>query len=73
MAKSKPIPKWPTINTHVVLYHGCTRLNALRIQGGVNPAVGRAATDFGTGFYTTTRLDQARDWARRQFLRATRR
>lgn len=69
MAKSK-LPAWPTINTHVTLHHGCTRFNALRIQAGVNPAVGKSRTDFGQGFYLTTRHDQAEKWARRQFLAA---
>lgn len=64
MAKRKAILSlWPTISTHIVLYHGCTRLNALRIRVAVNSFVGRAATDFGLGFYMTTRLDQATDWA----------
>ena len=57
-------PAWLTINTHLTLYHGCVAIAAARIRAGVNPAVGRPATDFGTGFYTTTRFDQAEEWAR---------
>jgi len=69
MAKKK-LPAWTTINTHVTLRHGCTRFNALRIQAGVNPTVGKPHTDFGRGFYLTARVDQAAQWARRQFLAA---
>lgn len=58
-----PPPAWPTISTHVTLYHGCTKFDALRIRAGVNPTVGHPQTDFGRGFYTTTRRDQAEEWA----------
>lgn len=36
----------------------------MNIQGkGVDLAYGKAYTDFGPGFYTTTRFDQAASWA----------
>ena len=57
-------PAWLTINTHLTLYHGCLGIAAARIRASVDPTVGRPATDFGTGFYTTTRFDQAEEWAR---------
>lgn len=58
------VPPWPTINTHLALYHGCVALRATSIRGGVQHHRGRPDTDFGRGFYTTTRLHQAEAWAR---------
>jgi hypothetical protein len=60
---------WPTISTHINLYHGCTKLDALRITAGVNSMVGHPQTDFGRGFYTTTRGDQAEEWAVKRYQR----
>ena len=58
------IPPWPTINTHLTLYHGCVSSRATSIKNGVQPRRGRPDTDFGCGFYTTTRGHQAVDWAK---------
>ena len=47
-----------------MVYHGTTLSNANKIvTTGVDPTLGRAAADFGQGFYVTTVLDQAREWA----------
>jgi hypothetical protein len=46
------------------VYHGTTLTNAQNIlASGVNPLLGRAAADFGQGFYVTTALHQAQQWA----------
>lgn len=58
---------WSTTHTHLELFHGCLLFAARRIAVGVNPTVGNPSTDFGRGFYTTTRLDQAEQWARRVY------
>jgi hypothetical protein len=56
------LPK-PWTNQNVLLYHGTLDVHVASIRAGVNPALGRAATDFGRGFYTTTVERQARSWA----------
>lgn len=60
----------PWTNGPLVLYHGCDHLSAASImtpvlpnQHGIHLAQSRALTDFGRGFYTTTSLQQARNWA----------
>jgi hypothetical protein len=57
---------WPAwSNPPIVLYHGTIERFALQIlQNGVNVFCGREDLDFGLGFYTTTNLWQARQWAR---------
>ena len=57
------VPPWPSINTHLTLYHGCVSSRATSIKNGVHPRRGRPDTDFGCGFYTTTREHQAVAWA----------
>jgi Protein of unknown function (DUF3990) len=57
------IPAWPTINTHLTLYHGCVESAAKKIETAVGVRVGRPNVDFGNGFYTTTIWDQAVAWA----------
>ncbi len=48
----------------LVLYHGTDDSSATKISaGGVDLSVCTAYTDFGPGFYTTTNLDQAKNWA----------
>jgi Protein of unknown function (DUF3990) len=64
IATAGAIPAWTTINTHLTLYHGCVVRRAASIRGGVQHRRGRPDTDFGRGFYTTTRRHQAEDWAR---------
>jgi len=54
----------------ILLYHGTTDGFASAIVAtGISLARCRTATDFGRGFYTTTNLDQAWDWARSTSLR----
>jgi Protein of unknown function (DUF3990) len=60
-------------NDDMVLYHGCSdrslrpaNPNGISPDGGphnISPSVGAARPDFGPGFYTTTWLHQARNWA----------
>lgn len=51
-------------NSPAKVYHGTTRQDALSIVGsGPNPAFGRGAADFGQGFYVTSNLHQAQQWA----------
>jgi hypothetical protein len=57
-------PAWTTLNRHLTLYHGCIAARAGSIRRGVQSRRGRPDTDFGCGFYTTTRRHQAEDWAR---------
>jgi len=54
-------PAWS--NGPLVLYHGTLTIYTASIQAGVNPSKGRAGTDFGQGFYTTTVERQAKSWA----------
>ena len=60
-------------NQALKVYHGCDDVSAKRIvrgRGGghrISLASGSPATDFGQGFYTTTNVHQAEQWANRQF------
>jgi hypothetical protein len=53
-------------NQDLVVYHGTvdTYVPAL-IGRAVSVSAGRQNTDFGPGFYTTTRLQQAESWAKK--------
>lgn len=60
----------PWTNSPLVLYHGCDDVSATSIQIPVSPnrhgihlAYSRPLADFGQGFYTTTYLHQAKNWA----------
>ena len=60
----------PWTNGPLVLYHGCDHISADSImtpvlpnQHGIHLTQSRALTDFGRGFYTTTSLHQAKNWA----------
>lgn len=53
----------PWTNQALALYHGTLGRSVAAILAGVNPHAGRAFTDFGRGFYTTTVERQARAWA----------
>ncbi len=53
----------PWSNQDIVLYHGTTRSSAAAILGRIDLTHSRPASDFGPGFYTTTNLIQAREWA----------
>lgn len=51
-------------NQDVVYFHGTTKRHADAIlREGIDPARGDPNTDFGRGFYTTTNMDQAEEWA----------
>jgi hypothetical protein len=51
-------------NGPLVLYHGCDDASASNINGnGINLTLCQPLTDFGRGFYTTTSLVQAKNWA----------
>ena len=64
-----PAPAWsPPQSRYITLYHGCTSHDATSIlQYGIDLARCRHDTDFGRGFYTTTVLYQARQWAWARF------
>jgi Protein of unknown function (DUF3990) len=55
------IPAW--IDQDIVLYHGTTDARVRDILNAVNETRGSQLSDFGRGFYTTTRRDKAVDWA----------
>jgi len=51
-------------NASARVYHGTTLTNARQIATyGINPHAGRGAADFGQGFYVTSVLHQAQQWA----------
>lgn len=50
-------------NQRVTLYHGTLDIYVRSVIGGITSSRGRAHTDFGQGFYTTTVELQARAWA----------
>jgi hypothetical protein len=55
------IPPWH--DQAVELFHGTTDACVQDILKAVDETIGGALKDFGRGFYTTTSLDKARDWA----------
>jgi len=55
------VPHWNDQN--ILLYHGTSDLWTPSILRAVDLRRAQALTDFGRGFYTTTKLDQARRWA----------
>lgn len=58
------------LSRHLVLYHGTDDISAASILGdGIDINKCSRFTDFGQGFYTTTYLSQAKNWAH---LKATR-
>jgi hypothetical protein len=51
-------------NAPLVTFHGTDDASAAAIvSSGVRIALGKELTDFGRGFYTTTNLHQAKNWA----------
>jgi len=74
------MPSWS--NGKLTVYHGTDTLTLgahgpFEIGGSLagfvaNLANCRPATDFGTGFYTTTSLHQAREWANARIRRLRR-
>jgi len=55
------VPPWSDQN--ILLYHGTSDLWTASILQAVDLSQARPLTDFGRGFYTTTKLVQARRWA----------
>ena len=60
-------------NSSLILYHGTDHQSAKQLSKpvlpyshGIDLKLGRTDTDFGKGFYTTTNLDQAKNWANRR-------
>lgn len=53
----------PWANPDLILYHGTVDTEAPSILSGIQITKGRANTDFGLGFYTTTVERQALAWA----------
>jgi hypothetical protein len=71
------LPQWT--NPPLRVYHGTDSNSVGLVARGaglppfaVNLALCRPFSDFGQGFYTTTRLHQARQWANMRVLRAPR-
>lgn len=60
-------------NQHLTLYHGTDLSSAQSVVTGIQVALGRARTDFGKGFYTTSWLNQAVYWANQIASRKSRR
>src|SRR5438046_2187451 len=58
----RPAPL-PWTNQVLTLYHGTVDADVQSILREVKAHLGRAHTDFGQGFYTTTIERQARSWA----------
>ena len=63
----------PWTNAPLVVYHGTDEDAAVRIQAvGIDLAVCRLRADFGRGFYVTSSLHQAQQWANQKALRSPR-
>ena len=56
-------------NQTIKLYHGTLTVHVPSLLAAINPFHGRVDTDFGQGFYTTTKEKQPRDWARQLAVR----
>ena len=50
-------------NGDLVVYHGTDMASLPNLQAGIRLSHCKPMTDFGQGFYTTTNLHQARQWA----------
>jgi len=57
-------------NSPIVLFHGTLLSSVASIVSNVDITRGEADTDFGRGFYTSTLLSQAIDWAERKAITA---
>ena len=55
------VPPWTDQN--ILLYHGTSDLWTASILHAVDLKQAQPLTDFGRGFYTTTKLEQATRWA----------
>jgi hypothetical protein len=61
-------PPWePNRSEVIMLWHGCTALDRIGVESGLNLLNSRGDLDFGRGFYTTTLRRQAMHWAIRRF------
>lgn len=70
MPPSAELEGWARFHENCLLWHGCLSHHAEMIQHvGVDPTRGRRETDFGRGFYLTTRESQAREWALKLYAR----
>ena len=60
-------------NRYLTLYHGTDLASANKIiNSQINLNFCKPLTDFGQGFYTTTYLHQAKNWANIRVLRLNR-
>jgi hypothetical protein len=67
-----PAP-WSQLHTHIDLWHGCLESDARSIEtNGIDLKRSRTALDFGRGFYTTTKLEQAEEWAQKKYRNQSR-
>lgn len=64
-----PFTPRPWQNQAITLYHGTDDQSAMSITQGINLNRAASHSDFGAGFYTTTRLRQAWSWAYRTAYR----
>ncbi len=59
-----PAPGVSWSNQDIVVYHGTVDTYVAALTGRtVSVSAGKGRTDFGPGFYTTTRFRQAKNWA----------
>jgi len=64
------MPQWS--NPPLIVYHGTDDISAGALMASaVRLASCNPRTDFGQGFYTTTRLHQAKQWANQKLLRSS--
>jgi hypothetical protein len=57
-------------NSNLIVYHGCDNVSADNIlKNGVDLTKGKPLADFGKGFYTTTNIHQAKNWANAKIRR----
>lgn len=56
-------------NGPITVYHGTDSVSAGSIRAGINSAHFRPHTDFGAGFYVSTVLHQAQQWANQRARR----
>jgi hypothetical protein len=62
----------PDFKDSQVLFHGCTSLDELNIRNNrIDLSLCAPRTDFGRGFYTTTKREQGEDWAKLRVLRSS--
>jgi hypothetical protein len=56
------------VNGRLAVFHGTTlkSANAMLTPGAIDPGKGRPRLDFGKGFYVTTNLRQAKNWANKR-------